>query len=146
MATIRLCLLNSCSVRKLENLNPFCPNMIDFFLFNICAQRPWFAMGNRTKYLQHQTLDSLGFSPWQGVFTNRVMVSLAAIIKQFVFLSRKSLLAFRRQLKIYLCSKDTPVLAYLNVRVNHKESEGSGVVGFDAVLRLVVPVFRDKGC
>lgn len=78
------------------------------------------------------------------------MVSLAAIIKQFVFLSRKSLLAFRRQLKIYLCSKDTPVLAYLNVRVNHKESEGSGVVGLDAVFRLVIPVlafiFRDKGC
>jgi hypothetical protein len=47
-------------------------------------------MGSRTKYLQHQTLDSFGVSPWQGVFTNRVMVSLAAIIKQSFFPSRKA--------------------------------------------------------
>ena len=90
-------------------------------------------MGNRTKYLQHQTLDSLGVSPWQAVFTNRVMVSHAAVIKRFIFSPRKAHVGL--QVSAAAAAATLPVqqidrraaeiLAYLNDWVSRRESEGS---------------------
>jgi hypothetical protein len=88
-------------------------------------------MGNRTKYLQHQTLDSHGVSPWQGVFTNRVMVSRAAIIKQFFFFARKAdvgLQVSTAALPVLQTERRAAeILAYLNDWVSRKESEGSSI-------------------
>jgi len=88
-------------------------------------------MGNRTKYLQHQTLDSLGVSPWQGVFTNRVMVSRAAIIKQFVFCHRKAAVGLQVSAAALpvrpIDRRAAEILACLNDWVSRRESEGSSL-------------------
>jgi len=88
-------------------------------------------MGNRTKYLQHQTLDSLGVSPWQGVFTNRVMVSRAAVIKQFVFSPRKAHVGLQVSAAALpvqqIDRRAAEILAYLNDYVSRRESDESSL-------------------